>query len=220
MGIEFFSMQIYNNIYLLSNSFHEGVNNLPMIQIHFYKPKLELSSYEALIFSSKNAVKALDALSLSWQQIPAFCIGVATAKEVQKCGGRVEFIATDSYGNAFAKEIGESLANKKVLFLRAKKVLSKLEEILKSLHVKLESQIMYETTCKKSNENKPCKNAVIIFTSPSTVECFFENFAWDESYKAICIGEVTAKYLPSSIKPFISEKQSISECICLAHSLS
>lgn len=212
-------MQTNNNIYLLSNSSYEGVNNFPVIQIHFYKPKLDLSFYEALIFSSKNAVKALDALHLSWQKLPAYCIGVGTAKEVQKCGGKVEFIATNSYGNSFAKEIGQSLSNKKVLFLRAKTVLSDIEEILKSLHVKLESQIMYETKCKKSNENKPCKNAVIIFTSPSTVECFFENFAWDESYKAVCIGEVTAKYLPSSIKPYISEKQSISECICLAKSL-
>lgn len=198
---------------------YEEVNNLPLIEINFLDVQIDLSKYEALIFSSKNALKALAKTNTSWQELPSYCIGEGTAKEVKKLGGKVEYVAKKSYGDEFAQEIGELLEGKRVLFLRAKKVLSHLEEILISLHVKLDSQIVYETVCKNVTQEAPKKGAIVIFTSPSTIECFFKHFSWDSSYKAVCIGNVTAKFLPSSIKAYISEQQSIQECIKLARTL-
>ena len=56
----------------------------------------------------------------------------------------------------------------------------------------------------------------IIFSSPSSVECFFKNYTWDESYKAVVIGKTTAKYLPSNVEYIISKETSIDVCIKLA----
>lgn len=212
-------MDTKTNIYLLSNTQYEGVNNLPLIEINFLLQPIDFFHVEALIFTSKNAVKALEKINPSWKKLPAYCIGEGTAKEVKRLCGNVAYVATNSYGNDFASEIGQKLAYKKVLFLRAKTVLSNIEEILKSLHVKLISHIVYETTCKQEKYEKPGKGAIIIFTSPSTVQCFFKQFSWDETYRAVCIGNVTAKYL-LHVKPvYVSEKQSIQACINLANTL-
>ena len=71
--------------------------------------------------------------------------------------------------------------------------------------------------CKKySPQNAPLKEAILIFTSPSTVHCFNENFAWDESYKVIAIGKKTAAVLPLHVKPYLPLKQTIAACVELA----
>ena len=61
-------------------------------------------------------------------------------------------------------------------------------------------------------------NSIFIFTSPSSVECFFNQYSWNDSYKAIVIGKTTANYLPANINYKISSITSIEECIKLAKS--
>jgi len=171
------------SIYLLSDTFHEGVVNLPQIKVN--------------------------------------AIGEPTAKTITKLNGTLVFTSNSSYGDDFAKEIYPELKGKKVLFLRAKKVLSNLENILKNNGINLKSEVVYETTCK---ENKPLhvenKNSIFIFTSPSTVECFFSNYEWHDTYQAVCIGTVTAKALPKNISLHVSKVQSIQSCIKIAKTLS
>ncbi|MDQ7047974.1 MAG: uroporphyrinogen-III synthase [Sulfurovum sp.] len=73
---------------------------------------------------------------------------------------------------------------------------------------------MYETSCiEYSNEDKPDKNAIIIFTSPSTIHCFLKNFEWDESYVAVVIGEATKKHLPSYARCVVADVPLIDACI-------
>jgi uroporphyrinogen-III synthase len=208
------------SIYLLSESRYEEVINLALIKSTCKEIALDLKSYEALIFSSKNAVKAIDKINKNWRKIPSFCIGEATAHEVKSLGGIVRYVAQSSYGDDFALELIEKLQNKKTIFLRAKIVLSSLEKILVDAGIDLDSKVIYETTCKDDNLVKELeKNSIIIFTSPSTLKCFFKHFSWDNSYKAVCIGKVTAQALPSNISPYISETQSIASCIDLAKTL-
>ena len=79
----------------------------------------------------------------------------------------------------------------------------------------MDELVVYKTSCKKSNvalEN----NSVFIFTSPSSVECFFQQYSWNDSYKAIVIGKITAMYLAKDIDYMISSETSILECINLA----
>ncbi|WP_024953939.1 uroporphyrinogen-III synthase [Sulfurospirillum arcachonense] len=208
------------NIYLLSDTYHEGVINLPQIKITCKAINLDLTSYDALIFSSKNAVKALCETNSDWKKIPSYAIGNPTANYIKENGGFVEYISKSAYGNDFAKEIIKNLKGKKVLFLRAKKVLSDLENILKKAQIDIASQIVYETTCNDENKFLTLeKKSIFIFTSPSTVECFFKHYKWDKSYKAVCIGKVTAKALPLTITPYISETQTIQSCITLSKTL-
>ncbi|MBL0686935.1 MAG: uroporphyrinogen-III synthase [Sulfurospirillum sp.] len=202
------------NIYLLSDIFHEGVVNLPQIKVTCKDMNINLTSYEALIFTSKNGVKAIDNINKKWQKIPSYSIGEQTSKEIKRLGGKVVYTAIDSYGDNFACEIKEKLKNKRVLFLRAKKIISNLENILKNSGIDIKSEVVYETTCsKKIALNTKNKKSFFIFTSPSTVECFFKHYKWNKNYTAICIGNVTAKALPLNVSLHVSKIQTIKACI-------
>jgi len=207
------------NIYLLSDNFHKGVINLPQIEVKYRDVDLDFTSYDTLIFSSKNGVKSIAEKNTDWKNLSSFAIGNPTANEIIKLGGRVEYVAKSSYGNDFAKELIPLLKHKKVLFIRAKKVLSNLEKILKEANINLSSQIVYETVCRKKTNEKFKSNSIFIFTSPSTIKCFFKNYEWLDSYKAVCIGDVTAKELPINVSFYISKIQTIDACIELAKTL-
>jgi len=207
------------SIYLLSDSHHEGVINLPQIKITCKDTYLDLSHYDALIFSSKNGVKSISKINDGWKNIPSFAIGAPTANAIIGFGGTVEYTAKSAYGNDFAKELISKLKSRKVLFVRAKKVLSDLENILRKSEIDLTSKIVYETICRDKVDEKIEENSIFIFTSPSTIECFFKNHEWHKSYKAVCIGHVTGKALPENISLHVSKTQTIDACIELAKTL-
>lgn len=207
-------------IYILSEKKYDGAVNLPVIQIKYIKNTIDYSKYKALIFTSKNGILAIKDEFDKWREIPTFCIGSATASEVEKLGGIVAYRAKNSYGDMFAHEIKELIGGKKALFLRAKVVTSSLNEILKDSGVILDEINVYETVCGKCSEFKrPENNAKVIFSSPSTIECFFNCFSWDESYKAIVIGDVTASHMPKDVPFIVASEPNIPNCIDLAHSL-
>jgi uroporphyrinogen-III synthase len=64
------------------------------------------------------------------------------------------------------------------------------------------------------------KNSIIIFTSPSTIKCFFKSFDWDSSFKAVVIGNSTKKHLPQDIECYESDSLSINGCIDKAKEIS
>ncbi len=207
-------------IYLLNNDKYEGIKNLPVIKINFFQKEIDLDSYDALIFTSKNGVRAIDKIDRNWIKKEIYSIGQGTSKEINKYNANLIFTAKNSYGDFFAQEIKDKLKSKKVLFLRAKKVTSKLNQILQVAQVDLREEIVYETTCRAcGKDEKPQKDSIIIFTSPSTVKCFLKNFTWETSYTAVSIGNVTASAIPYYIDYKISNKQTISSCIELAKNL-
>ena len=202
-------------IYVLTNEKYEDVLNYPVIKINFLSPSFSFEDIDYLIFTSKNGVRGINRLTNEWQKIPSFAIGKATAKEIEKLGGRVEFIAKSSYGDKFAKEINEKYQNKNFLFFRAKKIISPISEIFKNSTNNLKEVIIYETVCNKPEE-KMIKPAIVIFSSPSTIECFtkINNF---ENIKPIAIGKKTKKVLEKYTKNIlIPPVPSIKECIKLA----
>jgi len=201
-------------IYILSEKPFKDAKNLPCIMIKHIKKEIDFSKYEALVFTSKNGVVAADKISKKWKELPSYSIGSGTSSAVKELGGKLVFEAKSSYGDDFAAEIKEKLSGKKVLFLRAKVVTSKLNHILKNAGVLLDEEIVYETVCNEcKNLQKPESGSCIIFSSPSTIECFFRCFKWDSSYKAVVIGEVTLKALPKEIPYILSEKPTIPFCI-------
>ncbi len=210
-------MGIETPIFILSEKQYEEAQNLPVILIKHFSKNIDLKPYEALIFSSKNGVIALDALTDSWKDIPSYSIGTGTSKEIEKRGGTIVYEARSSYGDDFAKEIREKLSGKKALFLRAKVVTSNLNSILEDAGVLLDEEVVYETVCAECQDvNKPPLGSVIIFSSPSTIECFFKCFKWDDRYTAVVIGTKTASYMPKDIPFEMAPKQSIPSCIELA----
>ena len=202
-------------IYILTDEKYEGVLNYPVIKINFLSPSISFDGIDFLIFTSKNGVRAVDRVNKEWKKIPSFAIGKATAKEIEKYGGKIEYIAKSAYGDEFAKEIIEKYKNKTFLFLRAKKIISPINEIFKNSTNILKEIIVYETVCNKPNK-KLIKPSTVIFSSPSTVECFakINNF---DNIKAIAIGKKTKKALLNYINDILMpETPSIKECIHLA----
>lgn len=208
-------------IYLLSQKPYEGAKNLPCIKIEYLDASCDLSGIDALIFSSKNGVLALNHLRSDWKDIPAYAIGSATATQVEALGGRVVYAAKSSYGDDFAREIKSQLLGKRALFCRPKVITSSLNSILKEAGVFLEECILYETLCENCEHLKtPPSDAIMIFSSPSTIECFFRCFTWHSSYQAVVIGEKTASFMPKDVTYEMASKPNIPACIECAEKLS
>jgi uroporphyrinogen-III synthase len=207
-----------SKIYLLNNLKYDGIENLEVFGIEYIKSDINLKEYDALIFTSKNAIYAIDSFNKTWNNIPSYAIAPKTASVIKEYNGNLEFTGVTSHGNEFAKELIPKLKNKKVLYIRALKTVSSLPNILKENEIDIHELITYKTSCKSSNEILE-DNSIFIFSAPSSVECFFKNYTWNDSYKAITIGKTTAKYLPKNIDYIVSEKTSIDECIKLAKQL-
>ena len=202
-------------IVLLSPTKKEGALSLPLIEFNFLSPNIEISEYDLLIFTSKTAVKGIDNITNQWKRLPSITVGEKTAKEVKKFGGLVSFIG-NGYGDSIINEILKH-KKKKLLFIRGKEVATNLKEITKK-ELPLNEIIVYETLCKKEGI-KLEDSSIIIFTSPSSVKCFFKNYKWKDSYKAVAIGKTTAKELPADIKVYIPTTPTFEHCIDLAKRL-
>jgi uroporphyrinogen-III synthase len=210
-----------SKIYILSPKQYAGAENLPVIVFDYFDKEIDLSPYDALIFTSKNGVLALEEINPLWRSKEIYSIGSGTTRAVKALGGNVVYEARSSYGDNFAEEIKTHLAGKKVLFLCPKVVTSHLNTILRDAGVDLDEEVIYETKCNDCEKlHIPEKGSYIIFSSPSTIECFFKCFTWDESYTAIVIGEKTASYMPEAISFVMSPKQTIDACIAVAEQKS
>jgi uroporphyrinogen-III synthase len=211
-----------SKIYLLSNqSFDDkDIVHLPIFQINFLKFDCDISNYEALIFTSKNAIESLDNIDLDWKDTPSYAISDKTAQKLQKLNSNIVFNAKAQDGNEFANKLVPLLKNKKALYIRAKNVVSKLETILQNANIECDSIVSYETTCNNYlSKNAPELGSVIIFSSPSSVDCFCKNFTLDNSYKIVVIGETTAQRLPANTSYKIADEKSLASCIKIAKTL-
>ena len=189
-----------------------------MIKINFLNFNINYQNSNYILFTSKNSVKSLDNSSSKWKNLLSICIGESTANEVRKRGGKVDFIASKSYGDELAKEIVFRYKKSKIIFPRAKKILSNIVEVLLKNGFEVEEVQVYETICQKQDyQLDEDEKAIIIFTSPSTIKCFLENYNYENIYKAIAIGEKTASFFDGDI--IVSDKQSIKRCIEIAKSM-
>lgn len=206
-------------IYLFSSSKHDDVFNMPLIEFKILKETIDVSKYDLLLFTSKNAVIAIDKISKEWKDIPSIVIGKESANTISKLGGSVVFVS-NGYSKNLSSDIKKIFSNKKILYIRPKVVATTYITDLNKENVDIEDVVLYETVCKRYDiTQKPISNSVLIFTSPSTIECFMENFKSLDGYKIVVIGETTAKRLPKDIKYHIPKSTNIKECIKLAFSL-
>ncbi|BDY13519.1 uroporphyrinogen-III synthase [Hydrogenimonas cancrithermarum] len=211
-----------NSVYLLSPTPKPGVRHLPMIQFETIPQPLDFSGFDGLILTSKQGVVALDEVSGGrWRSTPAAAIGEMTAKEIEARGGKVIYIASKAYGDVLAKELSEWFEGFRWLYPRPKVVVSKIAADLRHAGIEVDEKVIYETRCMAYDRpRRPEKDAVLIFTSPSIVRCFFENFEWDESWRAVAIGNKTAQAFPACVVAEIAPSTSIDSAIEFSCALS
>jgi uroporphyrinogen-III synthase len=201
-------------IYLLSPLKKDKTISLPMISFKTVSKQIDFLGIDTLMFTSKQAVVTANTIDKKWKEYPSIAIGGATKKQIEKLGGEVIYYPKHFYGESLAIDIKESFSDKKLLYLRPQKVSFDSKQFLQQAGIELKEQIIYETSCQSYKQrDKPLKGAIIIFTSPSTIRCFFKNFSWDNSYKAILIGNATKKHLPNGCQFVVADEPLIDSCI-------
>lgn len=206
-------------VYLISNTKpnDDRVRYLKVCDIKFLPYSIDVS-YDSIIFTSKNAIESMKFNNIDIKtNSKAFVIGAETLRVAQNFGYTMTYLAKNTHGNQFAHEIAPLLTRKKALYIRAKKTVSKVGEILEKSGVNVTEIIGYENIILNLDKNlKPEVGSTLIFTSPLNVIAFRENFGWDDSYRVICIGRTTADFLKDHKNTQISVNQTIKSCIDLA----
>lgn len=207
-------------VYLLSSAKVEGAKNLPVIKTEFIEADIAIDDYDVIIFTSKNAVEAINRLGIDWRRKPSIAIGDATAEKIKKLKGRVSFVSNEAYGDELAVEITKRYRFLKFLYPRAKTIASNLPDILHKKGSDITEIVVYETVCSDEILEAPEDGSVIVFSSPSTVKCFVEKFGWREGYKCVAIGKTTAAAIDFCDGIHISPKQTLEAAVEFAKKLS
>ena len=184
-----------------------------MIEFKLLKKSIELKDVDTLLFTSKQAVVYTDKISKDWKSKKILAVGGATAKMAKELGATDIYYPKEFYGKSLAKDIIENFSDKKLLYIRPKVVAFDSKKFLSSFGIDIKEEIIYETNCIEYKNKTLDKNAIIIFTSPSTIECFFKSFKWQKGYKAVVIGKTTLKNLPQDIDVYVANKPTIDSCI-------
>ena len=164
----------------------EGKSLIEMkpVPFHFF-PETEW-----IFFSSKHAVKFFFLQKPELRNQKFGCIGKATADAIRKYGRRADFIGYSTDTKMTGKQFASRVGSGSVLFPMAKGSMRSVQNGF----VKREQTIdlvVYETL--KSPYEIPAKRFdILIFTSPSNAEAYFEKNKTDRSQKIISMGEATA----------------------------
>ncbi|RDU63951.1 uroporphyrinogen-III synthase [Helicobacter sp. MIT 14-3879] len=213
-------------IFLIGSKAEENIKSLVVSEIKLLPFEMNLSNIDALIFTSRYAIKSISENAkrlndYSWKDIPSFVIGKGSATYLERLGGKIEYVGQDSHGDGFAKEIIPLLKNRHPLYIHAKKIVSHINEKLLHNKIKLSEVIAYENKTKKLDSRlAPPPNSILIFTAPSHYKAFLANFKWDGSYLAIAIGMTTFGVFDAGIDSFVAPEQSIQSCIKFAKEIA
>ena len=201
-------------IYLLSPLSREGVRPLPMIRFESLAERIDFSGCDTLMFSSKQAVVTAEAIDPEWKKIPVVAIGPATRREVEALGGQVVFHPANYYGEDLAEDIARFFQDRHILYLRPETISFDSRAFLQKRGIVLQEQIIYKTSCRHyAPSEQPPDSSIIVFTSPSTIHCFLENFTWLASYTAVVIGHSTEAHLPEKCDFVVADTPLIDSCI-------
>lgn len=213
-------------IILVGTRQNERVKSLIVNQIQFLPIQCDLSNITSLIFTSRYAILSLidsakENPSLqNWYKLPSYVIGAGSAKILKEHHANIALIGSDAHGASFAKEIIPLLQGQTPLYVRAKNIISQLDEQLLHAHIHLQQVIAYDNQPKTLDPSlKPKSNDILIFTSPSAYKSFVMNFGWEGNYIAIAIGMTTFNSFDNGIQAFVSPTQSIDGCIDFANDL-
>ncbi|AAP76701.1 uroporphyrinogen-III synthase [Helicobacter hepaticus] len=219
-------------VVLVGTRAHQGVKSLISNVIESIPITHTLKGIDALIFTSSYAITSLiesaSPKSISynpnlahWREIPSFVISPSSAALLHKENASIAFVGKKAHGKEFAKEIIPLLQGRTPLYLRAQKIISGLDSLLKNANIPLQEAIAYINHSQILPPSlKPKPKSVLIFSAPSAYESFITNFGWDSHYVAVAIGRSTFAHFEEGINAYISPIPTISSCIDFARSLA
>lgn len=161
--------------------------------IEFKQIKIkELPKTDWVFFSSKHAVKYFFNQKPILDKVKIGCVGKATSQELRNFGFRADFIGQSTDTKLIGKQFASIVGNAKVLFPVAKESLLSIQNQL----TKKENAINLPVyaTLKHSIELAPDID-IIVFTSPSNVDAFFEKNKFNPGQKAVAMGDATKSAL-------------------------
>jgi len=206
-----------DNIFLFSKTSYSDVNHIPILQTSYLQPQIDFSSYDYIIATSKEVFSALDKIG-SWNHLNVLAISESTALAAKEHDADILDIA-QGQGKDIVKLVEKKYSGLKGLYPHASVVAFDVKSALVKRDISIDSFIVYETSC---SEHKPVElpfDAVCVFTSPSSIECFLNVYEFLPSYKVVCIGETTRSALPDGIDSYVSEIPSIKSTVACAKSL-
>lgn len=202
------------SIYLISKTPYPGVIHLPVLTVQFLKPPIDFSLYDGIIVTSKQGVSALEAYECDWNRLEVICVGESTAKELKRIGIIHPKIA-QGYGENIAHMVSGS--DKRWLYLRPESIASAWPDKLRQEGIDLDEVVIYRTHCNDAMQRVNVEeDGVLIFTSPSSIECYLKHYTILPTHTVITIGKTTQKHLPDGVKSYLSSETSIESCVALA----
>ena len=207
-------------IYLFSTSSHPETISVNSLEIELLKPSIDFSKYDYLIITSKQISEALKEYGLEdYKEKKALCISKQSAKAFEAIGGIVLSVGK-GYGDSLYDTIKSYPKQTRWVYLRAAEIASDFVEICQSEAYKIDEVILYKSRCSKEIATVTCeKNAVLIFTSPSSVKCYLQHSTIYDTQKIVVIGMTTAKALPKNIDYICSKEKNIDDCVSIAKNL-
>jgi hydroxymethylbilane synthase len=152
----------------------------------------ELPQTDWIFFSSKHAVRYFFNQKPAIGQVKFGCIGTSTSAELRAHGHRADFIGQSTDTKLVGKQFSSKIGNARVLFPIARGSMQSIQwQMVKRDNVfNLE---VYATL--KHAVQVDEKSEIIVFTSPSNVESFFEKNKVHPSQRIVAMGEATGKAL-------------------------
>ncbi len=180
-----------NYLYRALNKLNFKVEGKSLIEFKQITIK-ELPKTEWIFFSSKHAVKYFFDQKPKIENVKIGCVGTGTSQELRQFGFRADFIGQSTDTKLVGKQFASRVGSAKVLFPVARESMQSIQwQFPKRENV---INLAVYATLKHSIEISPETN-IIVFTSPSNVEAFFEKNKWLPHFKAIAMGDATAAAL-------------------------
>jgi uroporphyrinogen-III synthase len=208
-------------VYLISITPYRDpdIIHLPLLGTQWLKPSIDFLCTDGIIFTSKNGVDALQRIDPAWKHLPVLCVGKATEERAIALGADV-LASADGYGDGLYDIIRRHYPEKRWLYARPKVIASDFAASLRHIGVTVNEAIVYETVCRAENiDVSLADDAVLIFTSPSALQCFHSRFDILPTHRIVVIGKTTAKSL-SGYVVHIAPEPTVASCVAVAKQLA
>lgn len=151
-----------------------------------------LPSAEWVFFASKNAVRYFFEQCPEADKFKYAAVGKATSAELRKFGKQADFIGYSVDTKLTGKQFAATVKDSTVLFPQAKGSMRTIQQQFANSKQVID-MVVYETI--KNNMEEIPNAEILVFTSPSNVEAFFEKNKINPGQKVVAMGDATANLL-------------------------